>query len=62
MSENAGVKTTLQLVFVYGRDIFRPVARQYREKSSSDQSFLALVSSTSMSYSVNTHRVRLKTS
>lgn len=43
MSENAGVKTTLQLVFVYGRDIFRPVARQYREKSSSDQSFLALV-------------------
>lgn len=45
MSENAGAKTTLlvQLVFVYGRDIFRPVARQYREKGSSDQSFLALV-------------------
>ena len=43
MSENAGAKTTLQPVFVYGCDIFRPVASQYREKSSSAKSFLVLV-------------------
>lgn len=32
MSENAGAKTTLQLVFVYGRDIFLGQCQDNTEK------------------------------